>query len=334
MDKEGPRMARKVNIGILGAGYWGTKLIREYLALSKKTDNIKLCAIADISKERILRVKEEFNIPDKMLYRDYKEVLKNDKINAVHISLPNELHYEAAINSLEAGKDILLEKPMALKSREAFKIARKAEKIGSILLVGHIFRFNNAINKSKQLIREGLIGDIKILELRWTTWMNKLPERDIIFDLAPHPIDIINTLTEEWPSRIYAIAKSYYRKEPNREETAFIIGELQDNITTKITLSWIHPGPKIRGVYIIGDKGMLTIDALNQKIKHYTPEGKTQEIKVQKNNTIESMIQHFIDRIINHSPPINSPLIGAITVLVLEKIRKSIKEEMPIEIII
>jgi len=326
-------MVQKINIAVLGAGYWGTKLIREYIALSKKEENIRLCGVADISKERLSKIKSEFNLPSKLLYRDYKDILKNDSITAVHISLPNELHYEATINSLEAGKDILLEKPMALKSSEAFKLARKAEKSGAILLVGHIFRFNNAVNKCKELIRDGLVGDIKILELRWTTWMNKLPERDIIFDLAPHPVDIVNNLTEEWPRKVYSIAKSYYRGRSGLEESAFIFGEMHDDITMKITLSWIHPGPKVRGINAVGNKGMVFVDALNQKIIFYDTKGIERRIEVEKNNTIESMIRHFIDRILNHSPPINSALIGAMTVLVLEKIRMSIDKGRPIEVV-
>jgi predicted dehydrogenase len=325
-------MDKQVKIAIIGAGYWGEKLIGEYMKLSLKNSNIKICAIADINPQRLIYVKDKYNLPDKVLFRNHTEVLNNDIVNAVHIATPNETHYEIATEAIEKGKHILLEKPMTMSSRSAFKLARKAEKAGKVLLIGHIFRFNNAINEAKHIIESGELGEVHYLDLRWTTYMQELPERDIIFDLAPHPIDIINHLLEEWPTRIYSIAKSFKRKKPGFEETAFIMMDLPGDKIAGINLSWIQPGAKMREVVIVGEKSTLYIDALNQKAYICNNENERLKIKVEANNTIESMISHFIDRIVNGSPPINSPLIGAMTVHVLEKIRESILQKLSVNI--
>lgn len=328
-------MSKQVKIAVIGAGYWGEKLVEEYLKLSCRKPIIKLHAIVDQNLERLAYIKNRYNLPEKMLYTDYQELLNNDKeINAVHIATPNETHYQIAVNMLERGKHILLEKPMTLSSRSAFKLARDAEKAGVVFLVDHIFRYSNAINLAKKLIEDDVLGKIYYLNIKWVTLLQKLPERDIVFDLAPHPIDIINHILEEWPINVYAKASSFRRDKKGLEESAFIIMEWPHSIISEITLSWIQPGPKIRSVEIIGEKSALYIDALTQNIRYYDNSNKQSEIKVDANNTIEALINHFIERIINGIPPVSSPLIGAMTVYVLEKIRESIEKNTSIDFMV
>jgi len=326
-------MNKQLRVAVIGAGYWGEKLIEEYLKLSLRKSTVALSAVVDSNLERLNYIKNKYNLSNKILNSSYQKFLnENNEINAIHIATPNETHYQIAMDALEKGKHILLEKPMALSSRSAFKLAREAEKAGIVLLVGHIFRFNNAINTAKRLIENGTLGKIHYLNIKWTTYMQNLPNRDIIFDLAPHPIDIVNHLLEEWPIGVYSKAKSFKRREKGLEESAFITMELPENIIIGITLSWIQPGIKTRTVEIIGEKASLYIDALSQNIQLYDNNNKLLEIKTERNNTIETLINHFIDRILDKSPPINSPLIGAMTVYVLEKIRESIEKNSSISI--
>jgi predicted dehydrogenase len=328
-------MSRQIKIAVIGAGYWGEKLIEEYLKLSTKNNNIKLSVIVDKNYERLNYIKNKFNLPDKMFYSDFYDFINNsNEIDAAHIATPNETHYQIALELLERGKHLLIEKPMTTSSRTALKLAREAEKRGIVLLVGHIFRFNNAINMAKKLIESKMLGKIYYISLKWTTYMQNLPERDIIFDLAPHPIDIINHLLEEWPFRVYAVAKSFKRKLKGLEESAFIIMELPDDTLAEVTLSWLQQGVKTRMVEIIGENSTLYIDALNQKIHQYDNYNRKIEIQIEANNTIEAMINHFIDRIINERTPINSPLIGAITVHILEKIRESLNNNTSVPIML
>lgn len=325
-------MVKQVNVAVVGTGYWGSKLVKEYLALSKKKQEVKLVGIVDISKQRLKQIAKELNLSTSMLYTNVNQVISNSNINAVHIATPNETHYDIAMKFLQAGKHVLLEKPMALSSREAFKLAREAEQKNQILLIGHIYRFNNAVIKTRKLLKENVIGEPRYMEIRWTTLMPPPPNRDIIFDLAPHPVDIINYLFDDWPKRVHALAKSYIRRTSGKEEAAFILAELPEEQIVSITLSWIHPGPKTRAYTIVGEKGTLCVDALLQQITLYDKNNTLKRIPVNVNNTIEAMISHFVDCVTNNDAPQNSALIGAMTIIVLEAAAKSLKMKTSVEV--
>lgn len=325
-------MVTKANLAVIGAGYWGTKVIREYLALSKKRPEVNLVGIVDISRERLMALARELSLPQNMLFTHPQRVIERQDINAVHIATPNETHYPLASEMLNSGKHVLLEKPMTLTSREAFKLARLAEVNGLILLVGHIFRFNNALSKAKELLKEGTIGRPYYTKLQWTTLMPLPENRDIIFDLAPHPVDIINYLFEEQPTQVYTCARSYIRGKQGLEEMAFITLTIPEDITGLIMLSWMEHGPKIRNVSITGSKGTIYVDALGQKVKLYNNQNLRKEIQVIPNNTIEDMINHFADSILFNESPSNSALIGALTVTILEAMVESLRKNIPIRV--
>jgi len=319
-------------VAVVGAGYWGTKIIREYLAFSKRCPEVNVAGIVDCSKDRLTAVARELSLPQNRLFTHHQQVIERRDINAVHIATPNETHYPLASEMLHSGKHVLLEKPMTLTSREAFKLARLAEVNGSTLLVGHIFRFNNALRKAKKLLEEGTIGRPHYTKLQWTTLMPPPNDRNIIFDLAPHPVDIINYLFEEQPTQVYTSARSYIRGKHDLEEMAFITLTIPEDITGLIMLSWMEHGPKIRNVSITGSKGTICVDALRQKVKLYKSQNLRKKIQVIPNNTIEAMIDHFADSILCNESPNNSALIGALTVTVLEAMIESLRKNIPIRV--
>jgi UDP-N-acetylglucosamine 3-dehydrogenase len=319
------RLVEMIGVAIIGAGYWGTKLIAEYIALSKKRRDVKLIAIADASPKRLLQISKEFSLPNSMVKKSYKEILENREVTGVHIATPNETHYEIANNAILAGKHVLLEKPMCLRSHDAFRLARNAEKSNLVLLIGHIFRFNNAVNKVKELIEREEICKIRYVELRWTAFLPHPSSTDIIFDLAPHPIDIMNHLLEEWPTQVYTSARSYVRKRIGLEEAAFATMEFPNDITASMVLSWIYHGPKQRIVTIVSEKNTLEMEVVEQRIMLYE-NNQAREIPIERNNTINSEINHFVRCVTNNDPPINSALTGALNVSVLESMRKSLQE--------
>jgi predicted dehydrogenase len=165
---------------------------------------------------------------------------------------------------------------------------------------------------------------IRCIELRWASAMPPPHNRDILFDLAPHPIDILNHILEEWPVLVYAKGQSYERKKVGLEEVAYVTLDFPDNIIASVTLSWLHHGHRERAVNIISEKSAIKIEAVDQTIQLFE-NGKTKEIPVEKNNTIESEITHFVNCIKNNDPPINSALTGIMNVTVLEAMRKSMQ---------
>jgi UDP-N-acetylglucosamine 3-dehydrogenase len=326
---------QRVEVALLGAGYWGSKIAKEYLSIQNTTDQASLVSVADISKNALDTLDSTIKLDGVVLTTRYQDVFEEKNIDAVHIAVPNELHYEIARHALESGKNVLIEKPMATTSREAFKLADLAEEMGLVLQVGHIFRFNNALRFLKKTLRSNLFGRTYYANLNWTTYMLTPPKnRDIVFDLAPHPVDILNYLFGEWPTRVDAIGESFIRGNTQQEEVAFINLQFPDTILANVHVSWIQQGRKERSVVVVCEKGAIECDALNQTVIAYAnaesdkpivmfPFGNDASPELVPNNTIRSMQLHFIERIRGRGPQFNSGLIGARTVEVLEDITKA-----------
>ena len=181
-------MAEDIKVGVIGVGYWGKKVLREYFDLANENPNVKLVAVCDPMQENLLHAKDNFNVPN--IYNDYKEMLTSPYIDAVHIATPNDTHYPIAKLALESGKHVLVEKPMTKSSIEAYDLIETASKKGKVIQVGHIFRFNNAISELKRLIQTGALGKIFVGKLEWTDKYTPKTETNIIYDLLPHPLDI------------------------------------------------------------------------------------------------------------------------------------------------
>src|ERR671910_2939397 len=328
-------MVSKINLALFGGGYWGSKLASEYIQLQREKDNqeFNFFGIVDPDKERLSRIGSMLNLPSTMLFSDVEQCMRNRDITAVHIATPTETHYNLAEQALDESKQVLLEKPMAMNSRDAFRLARLAEKNGQILLVGHIFRFNAALTRAKEILEKTAIGKVNYLRLSWLDELKPIPNRDIIFDLLPHPIDIVNYLTDEWPSSIYAQSISYTRPaERGMEDMAFIVMEMPDRTSAQITLSWIQPGIKERTVTVTGTEATMSIDTLTQSIELFNAYGR-KNVNVEKNNTIKSMVCHFLNCILGSENPSNSSLVGAMTVSILSAARRSLSEKRGLAIL-
>jgi UDP-N-acetylglucosamine 3-dehydrogenase len=317
---------RKINIGVVGVGYWGKKIVHEYVQLGKQNSLVDLHAVCDLLEEN-LKYCENYAIPNVAKY--HKEVMFSPDVDAVNVCTPNETHYQICREALEAGKHVLVEKPMTLSSAEAYELVGLAHKQNLVLSVGHIFRFNNALRMIRDLIKNGFFGDVFYLKLRWTTLMPPIEGRDIITDLAPHPFDILHFLLGEWPLKITCKAKAYRREK--LEEMAYIVAELRNNVMAHVELSWLSPG-KTREVGVMGSKRCASIDCLSQDVKVFE-NNSFRDVYVKRNNTIEEELEHFLYCIQNNSVVNNSylnensGLLGAHVVRLLEIARKSAEKE-------
>jgi len=323
---------KSVRIGLIGVGYWGAKLLREYSSLSAVDKRVRLQGIADTSQERLDNLRGQPNQKDLRLLSDYKELLEDSGIDAVHIATPNQSHFEVARVALENGKHVLLEKPMATSSRDALKLARLSEESGLVLQVGHIFRFNNALQRVRQLIQQGNLGPTFYANLRWTALMAPRNEADIIFDLAPHPVDILNYLLDEWPTVVSAAGGSYLRKRPNAEEMALVILKFPNGIQSSIHVSWLENGPRERTVRLVCQRATLECDVLGQSVTLFSGQTVERLANIIPNNTIRDMQIHFVDTIIHRGGSSNSALIGATTVRILEAIAHSSRQGSSVSI--
>jgi len=309
-------MVNKMNIGIVGIGYWGSKVAREYLDLAKerKIDGVGLC---DVSDSALGKFEDEYIIKKS---KDYKEFLSSDEIDGVHIAANNKFHYDVAKEALFRGKHVLLEKPMTTEANRAYELIEISAKHGLILQVGHIFRFANVIRKAKELMDEDYFGKIQYLTLKWTTLMEPMDGVDIIWDLLPHPLDMIHFLTGKWPSEWQVMAKAFRREGPS--EMVFINLDYGDFIAN-IELSWLTPERK-RLMEIVGSERMAKVECVKQKIHVFEGNERDFDLEVEGNNTIREEALNFVDSIKNGKMPFNSHIIGAKNVDIIEKIMKSV----------
>ena len=318
---------RKMNVAVIGAGYWGKKIVSEYAQLAKSNSGVSLHSVCDLSKENLTLCELSFHVP--FVTTHHKEIVACPEIDAVHICTPNASHYEICKEALEAGKHVLVEKPMSLNSSEALRLVDLAHAKNRVLSVGHIFRFNKALEKVRSLVEDRFFGDLFWLKLKWTTLIPPIEGRDIITDLAPHPFDILNYLLGTWPMKITCKAKAYRREK--LEEIAYIIAEFQNNIIANIELSWLTPG-KTREVSIMGSKRFVKVDCLTQEVTAFE-NGDSYTIPVERNNTIEAELKHFLMCIQNNYASKNEysnqngGLLGANIVRLLEVSRRSIELE-------
>ena len=315
-----------MKIGVIGLGYWGRKVAREYVSLMNEgmLDGVH---IYDIVPENLDRFKDE--CPECKVERDFDALLKSD-IDGFHVCTPNSTHYDIAMKLMKAGKNVLLEKPMAMTYRDARKLALFAYNNELVLAVGHIFRFANAVRKVKEMYEKGDIGKLWYAQLRWSNLMPSPRERDVVYDLAPHPIDILNYITSLWPTGVSAVGRAFRRE--RYEEVAYINMDFNGDFIAKAEVSWIYP-EKIRNVSLMGERKFVSLEAVKQEIRVFDMEKEEwSEIPVNSNNTILEEAKHFIRAINNRQTPINDGFNGSENIRVLEAVMESMRERKVVEL--
>ncbi len=308
---------RQFQVGVLGVGYWGKKIVEEYNAIQ----NVKVQAVSDLMDKNLQHCKDRYGVP--IAVNDYHDVIKIDSIQAVHICLPNSLHFQACKEALEAGKHVLVEKPITLTSEEGNILVDLAAEKGLTLSVGHIYRFNNALAEVKRLISENFFGRVFLLNLTWTNLEPVFSDRDVIVDLAPHYFDIVNYMLDAWPAKITCIAKPYRQKD--NPEATYISCEMPNGAIAHAHLNWLSP-KKVRSIELVGENRSAVIDAVGQEVTIYES-GYTYRLGVERNNTIRTELLHFIKSI---SDPMtetrNSGAIGVKTVEMIERAKESLAQ--------
>ncbi len=327
---ENATLDKQINLAVIGAGYWGRKVIEEYTHLAEVDSAFDLVQVCDLKEENLHYCKSALQLDPSVLNSDYETVLKDSDIDAVHVCTPNETHYRIGMRALVEGKSVLLEKPMAIVPSDAWGLCEVAESKHLCLQVGHIYRFNNALKRVRNLVARGYFGDLYYLKLQWTTWMPSPLGRDIIFDLGPHPVDIMHFLLGKWPVKVGCTGKSYRR--PSLEEVAYFNLDFGDQLMAHVELSWLEPG-KVRELSIMGSKRAAKVDCLRQTIEVFEDHGGEHfSLLVPENNTIFDEVQHFVSSIRDENNHKNPGTVGAGNVSVLESLKRSLQKERLISV--
>ncbi len=248
-------------IGIIGCGYWGPNLVRNFHGLP----NSRVRTVCDLQPGRLDFIREGY--PDIRTTDDMRDILNDPAIDAVVVATPVTSHFEIAVRALEAGKDLFVEKPLAANAREAWELVEMARRLGRVLAVGHVFQFAPGVRSLKSEIDAGRLGRIFHLS---STRINPGPPRttvDVVWDLCPHDLSIILHLIGEMPLDIRASGSSY--KWDGFVDNAHIDMTFPGGVSAHIHVSWLS-AHKTRYVQLTAEHGTMVYDemlALDGKVR-------------------------------------------------------------------
>jgi predicted dehydrogenase len=327
-----------VNIGIIGYGYWGPNLVRNFFAVVDCT----VVAVADAREQRLQILQKSFPAIKGVTTAD--EIINNTQIDAVVIATPVFTHYRLAKEALLQGKHVLIEKPMTSCASEAKELMELAEHKGLLLMVDHTFLYTGAVQKMKELVHSNELGKVKYLDSTRINLGLFQPDINVLWDLAPHDISILNYIVKDKPYSINATGITHTNNDI--ENIAYLTINYESGFIAHFNCSWTSP-VKVRMMLIGGDKKMILYNDLEptEKVKiydtgynHTTDEEKTKilvdyrsgDIYVPKLNTREALLgmaNDFIECIKEKKEPMSSGTIGLDVVKILEASNKSIKNK-------
>jgi len=251
-----------IRIGIIGYGYWGPNLVRNFAELSRA----EVAAVSDLDPKKLETVKRRF--PAVKTSTDFQDLLRDDSIDAIAIATPVSSHFELGMAALKAGKHVWLEKPMTETSLQARKLVEEADKRKLLLHVDHTFTYTGAVKKMAEVIKSGDLGRVYYYD---STRVNLgLFQRDVsvISDLAVHDFSILDYLLGEHPTAVSASGINHFPGTP--ENLAYITLFYESGTIAHVNVSWLAP-VKVRNILVGGSKKMITYDDLepSEKVKIY-----------------------------------------------------------------
>ncbi len=252
---------RNLSVGVVGYGYWGPKLVRNFYEIP----DVSLDWVVDKDAARLSKISASY--PGVQTISSYDELLLSD-VDAVVIATPIRTHYSLAKAALMAGKHVLVEKPLTANSIEAEELTQMAEDRGLTLMVGHTFEYNAAIRRLREIVMSGELGDIYYVDAARLNLGLFQPDINVVWDLAPHDLSILLYVLGRDPIEVSARGGASVRR--GVHDVAYIEVRFPDNILAHLHLSWLDPC-KVRRVTIVGSKKMVVCNDLSdgEKIRIY-----------------------------------------------------------------
>jgi predicted dehydrogenase len=326
-----------INVGVVGCGYWGPNLIRNF----RQLQDCRLKLICDTSEQRLAHIQSLY--PEVERHKDFGNLLNGAGLDAVIIATPVRFHYAMARASLLAGKHTFIEKPMASSAAECEELVRIAEERRLVLMVGHTFLYSPAVRKIKEIVDCGDIGDIRYISSRRLNLGLFQKDINVAWDLAPHDISIILHILEELPVSVNCRGEAHIT--PGIEDVTNIHLTFRKHQSALIQSSWLDPR-KVREMTIVGSKRMIAYDdvAPLEKIKifdvrvdvppHYDSFAEFQYSYhygdmympyLKQEEPLKVECQHFLDCIRNGKTPLTNGRRGLELVKILEAASASLK---------
>lgn len=327
-----------INIGVIGYGYWGPNLVRNFFGIS----DCNVMMVADSRQERINLLKKIY--PAIAITTDAKEIIDNNEIDAVVIATPVFSHFQLAKEAILKGKHVLIEKPMTTTASQAEELMQLAAQHNKLLMVDHTFLYTGAVQKMKSMIEEDGIGKIKYFDSTRINLGLFQADVNVLWDLAPHDISILSFLIKEKPLSVNAVGISHTSN--GIENIAYLTLNYSSGLIAHFNCSWTSP-VKIRMTLIGGDKKMIVYNDMEptEKIKVYdtgfdikSDEDRAKIMvdyrigdvfipKLQTTEALSGMAKDFINAIIKGTQPVSSSELGLRVVKILEASQLSIKSK-------
>ncbi len=241
-----------MKIGVIGCGYWGPKLARNF----NEIPTASLEWVSDLNPERLAHMKELY--PHVRATQDYDELLRSD-VEAIVIATPVSTHSAIAMACLQAGKHVLIEKPLAASVADAELIARMGDEKKLIVMVGHTFQYNPAVCAIRTVIASGELGEIYYINSTRVNLGLFQPDINVVWDLAPHDISILLDILDQEPATVSARGGAYVQREKGLHDVAYLTLNFPSGVLADLRVSWLDP-VKIRRITIVGSKKMLVYD--------------------------------------------------------------------------
>ncbi len=323
-----------IKVSVIGTGYMGFNHVRIF----SQTDDCKVVGVCDADKVKGENVAKRFNCK---FYGDYKEMYEKEKPDCVSIAVPTSKHKEVASYFIGMGVPCLLEKPVAATVTEAEEINDVAKKSGSLVLVGHIERFNPAIRHLKKMVESGDLGDIFLIDAeRVAPLPVRIQDVGAIIDLAVHDIDMFHFVLGKRVKTVYSLVKGISRKDvEDFGEAVFGFGP---EVSAHLRVNWLTP-TKIRKLKVFGKKGMVEVNYISQELYFYenvpmkeeldysrmlfsVAEGEMRRPKINKEEPLKAELMHFLRCVEGKERPIISIQEGIDALKVAEAMKTSSKK--------
>ncbi len=235
------------NIAVVGCGYWGQNLVRNFHELGC------LYCISDVNQEQASFISTKYSVENK----SFEAVIEDPKIDAVVLAVPASLHHSMSIKSMEHGKNVYVEKPIAMNEVEAKEMIASAKKNNVHLMIGHLLQYHPVFVKLKELVSSGQIGNIRYIFSNRLSLGKIRSEEDVIWSFAPHDISMILSLVNEMPVSIQTSSARIISESISDSATLHL--QFGNDVQAHIFVSWINPF-KEHKISVIGSDGMIVFD--------------------------------------------------------------------------
>ena len=327
-----------IGIGIVGYGYWGPNLVRNFAS----NESSRVIAVSDLDAAKLSTCVRRH--PEISTTSDFSELLRNPQVDAIAIATPVHTHFELALSALNAGKHVLVEKPLAQTSDQVRRLVDEADRRGLTLMVDHTFLYTPAVQKIRELMLQDQLGEIYYYDSTRSSLGLFQSDVNVIWDLAVHDLSIIQYLLDEDPIAVSATGSSHVTGSP--ENMAHITLFFESKCVAHVSVNWLSP-IKVRQTFVGGSKKMIVYDDLEptEKIKVYdkgiTLNAQTENAHqfrigyragdmwaphISTKEALQSEVEHFVECVSTGASPISNGLSGLRVIEVLEAASRSIAD--------